>query len=78
MATAVFMAQANGQSGLGKCQEEHQKAPHMNVIGALVLKCDVDGTYSLKQCSGSTEYCHCVHPTTDETISKPVRGEPPR
>jgi hypothetical protein len=30
------------------------------MIGCQVAQCDKDGTFSAKQCSGSTGYCWCV------------------
>ncbi|KAF1799490.1 thyroglobulin type-1 [Mucor lusitanicus] len=69
---AIFMCQVNGQGFLTKCQAERQQALNLHVIGNFIPQCQPDGSYSPRQCHGSTGYCVCVDTNTGVAISEPV------
>ncbi|KAK4511228.1 Suppressor of the cold-sensitive snRNP biogenesis mutant brr1-1 [Mucor velutinosus] len=72
MIMAIFLVQANGQGALTKCQAERQQALNLHVIGNYIPQCQSNGSYSPRQCYGSTGYCVCVNTSTGEAISEPV------
>lgn len=50
--------------GLRSCKcmlERHLATAHTGMVGMFVAKCEADGSYSKRQCHGSTGYCHCVN-----------------
>ncbi|XP_035679101.1 zonadhesin-like isoform X2 [Branchiostoma floridae] len=57
-----------------KCQEQLQNTELMP--GEFVKQCEEDGSFSTKQCHGSTGFCYCAHPQ-DGTIYRETgrRGE---
>lgn len=50
------------------CQEERTRLTANPMPGQDVPECEKDGTYSKKQCSGSTGECWCVEPESNVEI----------
>ncbi|EPB87540.1 hypothetical protein HMPREF1544_05631 [Mucor circinelloides 1006PhL] len=70
--SAIFMVQASAKDTLSKCQQKRKEALESRLIGHFVPQCEPNGSYSPRQCWGSTGSCFCVDTETGEAISDPV------
>ena len=58
---------------LSACEQEAADAT--GLMGAFVPQCEEDGSYSSKQCSGSTGYCWCVNDSGNEIPGTSVQAD---
>ncbi|RWS28883.1 putative neurotoxin LTDF S-18-like protein [Leptotrombidium deliense] len=56
-----------------ECYVSQHEATNPPRIGAFKPACEADGTYSKKQCHGSTGMCWCSHPDGNKK-TEPTRG----
>lgn len=56
------------------CVERYEALVSRNVVGVHIPKCEVDGTYNVVQCHGSTGFCWCAHWKTGEAINGTERS----
>jgi len=59
---------------LSKCQQESNTAKLTKKIGTFIPSCELNGSYSSKQCHASTGQCWCVNSNGEELVGTRIRG----